>query len=76
MKYAVVNESNHKGCIDGTITRFETEDEALKYAHDCYGSMAKEDKKKLCTFEVVAFENEEVFDDFGYYDEMIEDYLE
>lgn len=76
MKYAVVDESNRKGCIDGVVTKFDSENEALAYAEYSYWVKAEADKKDLCTFEVVAFENEEVFDDFGYYDEMIKDYLE
>lgn len=76
MRYAVIDESNRKGCIDGVVTRFDTEEEALKYAEYAYWVKTEADKKSLCTFEVVAFDNEEAFDDFGEYSEIVKDYLE
>ena len=31
MRYAVIDESNRKGCIDGVVTRFDTEEEAVNF---------------------------------------------
>lgn len=75
MRYALIDQSNKKGCIDTAVTKFDTEDEAIKYANYTYHVKTKTDRKHLCAFEIVAFENEEAFDDFGEYVELVRDYL-
>lgn len=75
MKYALIDQSNRKGCSDTVVTMFDTEKEALKYANYTYHVKTKTDRKCLCAFEVVAFENEDAFYDFGEYVELVRDYL-
>lgn len=70
MKYAIIDLMMGSIWID----KFNTKEEALRQAEREWSGLSKHDKDKRDGYAVVGFENEEAFDEFEEYDEIVKSY--
>lgn len=70
MKYAIIDSMMGSVWID----KFNTKEEALRQAEREWSRLTKQDKGKRDGYAIIGFEDEESFDEYGEYNEVVKEY--